>query len=111
MNKQTNTLCIILFTCLFVCLQVGLSDREQEDIFRLVSAVLWMGNISFEEDSSGKQTTSRVDKQGQEALANTANLLQLAPEDLHTALTSRIMTTTRGGAMGTVYQVRVIEYF
>ena len=88
-----------------MCLQVGLSEREQEDIFRLVAAVLWMGNISFEEDTSGKQTTSRVDKHGQEALANTSQLLQLSPEDLHTALTSRVMTTTRGGAMGTVYQV------
>ena len=65
-----------------------------------------MGNISFEEDSSGKQAISKVDKKGQEALTNTAALLQLEQGDLHTALTSRVMTTTRGGAMGTVYQVQ-----
>ena len=67
-----------------------------------------MGNITFEEDNSGKQTISRVNKHGQDALVNTASLLQLSPEDLHTALTSRVMTTTRGGAMGTVYQVSSI---
>ena len=64
-----------------------------------------MGNITFEEDTIGKQTGSKVDKKGQEALAITSRLLQLSPDDLQTSLTSRVMTTTRGGAMGTIYQV------
>lgn len=30
---------------------VGLSEEEQMDVYRLVSIVLWLGNLQFQEDN------------------------------------------------------------
>lgn len=37
---------------------VGLTAQEQSDIFRMLAAILWLGNVQFaEDDGSGSQIT------------------------------------------------------
>jgi len=32
---------------------IGLSQEEQDNIFRMLAAILWIGNVSFVEDDQG----------------------------------------------------------
>lgn len=32
---------------------IGLTQQEQDDIFRLIASILWIGNVQFREDASG----------------------------------------------------------
>lgn len=79
---------------------IGLSQEEQDDIFRILAAILWIGNITFKEDDSGNGQivdTSMTDF--------VAYLLQVNPASVVKALTVRIMETSRGGRRGSIYEV------
>ena len=59
----------------------------QKQVWLLLSAILWLGNVEF--DSAGDDSvTVRRD----EALANAAELLNLDEDELATALTERLLT-------------------
>ena len=81
---------------------VGLSPQEKADLFRVVAAVLHLGNVTFEEETSNKKGGSVIAGKSKLSLQGTANLLGLEPEELQRSLTSRVMTTTKGGAVGTI---------
>ncbi|SPO02159.1 probable myosin I heavy chain [Cephalotrichum gorgonifer] len=70
---------------------IGLSQAEQDEIFRMLAAVLWVGNIQFREDESGWAAvtdTSVVDF--------VAYLLEVTPERVISAITIRILTPRNG---------------
>ncbi|XWS36398.1 hypothetical protein CRYUN_Cryun20dG0082200 [Craigia yunnanensis] len=70
---------------------VGISEKEQEAIFRVVAAILHLGNIAFakgEEDSSILQ-----DDKSKFHLQMTAELLMCDPQALEVALCKRVMIT------------------
>ncbi|OMO78429.1 IQ motif, EF-hand binding site [Corchorus capsularis] len=70
---------------------VGISEKEQEAIFRVVAAILHLGNIAFakgEEDSSMLQ-----DDESKFHLQMTAELLMCDPQALEVALCERVMIT------------------
>ncbi|KAL9381793.1 hypothetical protein Peur_024828 [Populus x canadensis] len=71
---------------------VGISAREQEAIFRVVAAVLHIGNIDF---AKGKEVDSSVPKDDQSKfhLKTTAELLMCDPVALEDALCKRVMIT------------------
>ncbi|XP_011002934.1 PREDICTED: myosin-11 [Populus euphratica] len=71
---------------------VGISAREQEAIFRVVAAVLHIGNIDF---ARGKEVDSSVPKDDQAKfhLKTTAELLMCDPVALEDALCKRVMIT------------------
>ncbi|XP_034900466.1 myosin-9 isoform X1 [Populus alba] len=71
---------------------VGISAREQEAIFRVVAAVLHIGNIDF---AKGKEVDSSVPKDDQAKfhLKTTAELLMCDPVALEDALCKRVMIT------------------
>ncbi|KAI8340325.1 P-loop containing nucleoside triphosphate hydrolase protein [Chlamydoabsidia padenii] len=79
---------------------IGLQKSEQDEIFKLLATILWIGNLVFVEDDSGNAVISDGD------VANfVAYLLEVDAESLSKALTSRIMETQRGGRRGSVYEV------
>ncbi|CAO3600587.1 unnamed protein product [Absidia cylindrospora] len=79
---------------------IGLQKSEQDEIFKLLATVLWIGNLVFVEDDSGNAAIADGD------VANfVAYLLEVDSEALSKALTSRIMETQRGGRRGSVYEV------
>ncbi|SMN18848.1 similar to Saccharomyces cerevisiae YMR109W MYO5 One of two type I myosins [Maudiozyma saulgeensis] len=79
---------------------IGLSQDEQDQIFRMLAAILWIGNISFEENEEGNaqvRDTSVTDF--------VAYLLQVDAQILIKALVERVMETSHGMRRGSVYHV------
>ena len=79
---------------------IGLSQNEQDEIFRMLATILWLGNVSFGEDNSGNAAI--VD---QSVVDFFAYLLEVDSAHVNKALTSRIVETSRGGRRGSVYDV------
>lgn len=79
---------------------IGLSQNEQDDIFRMLSAILWLGNILFVENDSGN---AQVTDPG--VVDFVAYLLEVESAQVNKALTIRIVETSRGGRRGSVYEV------
>ena len=79
---------------------IGLSEHEQNEIFRMISAILWLGNIVFVENEDGN-----AQPDDGETLEFIAYLLQVSKQSLEKAVTCRVMETQRGGRRGSVYEV------
>ncbi|KAL3520939.1 hypothetical protein ACH5RR_019088 [Cinchona calisaya] len=71
---------------------VGISAKEQEAIFRVVAAILHIGNIDF---AKGKEIDSSIlrDEKSKFHLKTTAELLMCDPVSLEDALLKRVMIT------------------
>ncbi|KAI8979236.1 P-loop containing nucleoside triphosphate hydrolase protein [Mycotypha africana] len=79
---------------------IGLQKHEQDEIFKILAIILWLGNILFVEDDNGTAAISDMD------VANfIAYLFMVDADSLSKALTSRVMETQRGGRRGSVYEV------
>ncbi|KAK9275460.1 hypothetical protein L1049_022727 [Liquidambar formosana] len=71
---------------------VGISEEEQESIFRVVAAILHLGNINF---AKGEEIDSSVvkDEKSRFHLNITAELLKCDAKNLEDALIKRVMVT------------------
>lgn len=70
---------------------IGLSQPEQDQIFRMLSAVLWIGNIQFQEDQEGyAEVTDRS------VVEFVAYLLEVTADQVINAITIRILTPRNG---------------
>ncbi|KAK5267908.1 class II myosin, partial [Exophiala xenobiotica] len=79
---------------------IGLAKAEQDNIFRMLAAVLWIGNITFRENDQGG-----VDISDQSVVDFVAYLLEVESAHVHKALTVRIVETARGGGRrGSIYE-------
>jgi myosin-1 len=79
---------------------IGLSQSEQDNIFRMLAAILWLGNVSFTEDDSGNAAIADLS-----VVDFVAYLLEVDAAHVNKALTLRIVETSRGGRRGSVYEV------
>jgi len=79
---------------------IGMSQAEQDDVFRMLAAILWIGNISFVENDEGNSAIA-----DQSVIDFVAYLLEVESAHVHRALTIRVMETSRGGRRGSVYDV------
>lgn len=79
---------------------IGLPQTEQDNIFRMLAAILWLGNITFREDEQGNAAV--VD---QSVVDFFAYLLEVEARHVNKALVIRVMETSRGGRRGSVYDV------
>ncbi|PKY07119.1 myosin-1 [Aspergillus campestris IBT 28561] len=79
---------------------IGMTEAEQDDVFRMLAAILWIGNVQFREDDSGKTVIT-----DQSVVNFVAYLLEVDAEQVNKALTIRIMETARGGRRGSIYEV------
>ena len=79
---------------------IGLAKAEQDNIFRILAAILWLGNITFaENDQEG------VDISDQSVVDFVAYLLEVDSAHVNKALTVRIVETARGGGRrGSIYE-------
>lgn len=79
---------------------IGMSQAEQDEVFRMLSAILWLGNCSFGEDDQGNSAI-----QDQSVVDFVAYLLEVESKHVNKVLTTRIVETSRGGRRGSVYDV------
>lgn len=71
--------------------KVGFSAEEKANIFKVVAAVLHVGNIAFE-DSGDKDGGSVMSSKSANSLNIAARLLDVSPEELKMSLTTRMMS-------------------
>ncbi|SCW00690.1 LAFE_0C09802g1_1 [Lachancea fermentati] len=79
---------------------IGITQQEQDEIFRMLASILWIGNISFVENEEGNaqvRDTSVTDF--------VAYLLQIDAQLLVKSLVERVMETSHGMRRGSVYHV------
>ncbi|SCU90050.1 LANO_0D07404g1_1 [Lachancea nothofagi CBS 11611] len=79
---------------------IGISQQEQDEMFRCLAAVLWIGNVSFMDNDEGNaqvRDTSVTDF--------VAYLLQVDSQLLCQSLVERVMETNHGMKRGSVYHV------
>lgn len=70
---------------------IGLTQAEQDEIFRMLAAILWIGNIQFQEDQSGyAEVTDRS------VVEFVAYLMETTPDQVIHAITIRILTPRNG---------------
>lgn len=79
---------------------IGIPESEQDDIYRMLACILWLGNVTFVEDDQGNAAIA-----DQSVIDFVAYLLEVESPDVHRALTIRIVETSRGGRRGSVYDV------
>ncbi|CAG8974101.1 hypothetical protein HYALB_00011623 [Hymenoscyphus albidus] len=70
---------------------IGLTQGEQDEIFRMLAAILWTGNIQFAEDKDGNAAVT-----DQSVVDFLAYLLEVDPQQLISAITIRILTPRNG---------------
>jgi myosin-1 len=79
---------------------IGLAQAEQDNIFRILAAILWLGNVQFTEDDQSHATIT-----DQSIVDFFAYLLEVDSAQVNKALTIRVVETARGGRRGSVYEV------
>jgi len=70
---------------------VGVSKEDQKNIFRLVAAVLHIGNINFKAKSGGESCS--VSSSSSKEVEKAAKLLHVRPKDLQRAITHRTISS------------------
>lgn len=79
---------------------IGLSQGEQDEIFRMLAAILWIGNISYRENDEGNAEVA-----DQSVIDFVAYLLEVDSAAVNKAMTNRTIETSRGGRRGSAYDV------
>ncbi|KAH2983442.1 hypothetical protein KXV25_001813 [Aspergillus fumigatus] len=79
---------------------IGMTEGEQDEVFRMLAAILWIGNVQFAEDDSGNAVIT-----DQPVVDYVAYLLEVDAAQVNKAFTIRVMETARGGRRGSVYEV------
>ena len=76
---------------------IGLTQQEQDNIFRMLALILWIGNISFVEDENGNAAIR------DDSVTNfAAYLLDVNPEILK-KLSLKTIETSHGMRRGSTY--------
>ncbi|QUC23686.1 uncharacterized protein UV8b_07927 [Ustilaginoidea virens] len=70
---------------------IGLGQSEQDEIFRMLAAILWIGNVQFREDDNGYAAVA-----DQSVVDFVAYLLEVTPDQIIHAITIRILTPRNG---------------
>ncbi|KAI1289038.1 P-loop containing nucleoside triphosphate hydrolase protein [Xylaria venustula] len=70
---------------------IGLSQSEQDEVFRMLAAILWAGNIQFTEDEDRYAVVK-----DQSVVDFLAYLLEVTPDALIKAITIRVLTPRSG---------------
>jgi myosin-1 len=79
---------------------IGLSAEEQSEIFRMLSIILWLGNVQYREMDDGNAAISDLGVPD-----FIAYLMDVDGAQVQKVLTTKVVETQRGGRRGSVYDV------
>ena len=74
---------------------LGFSEEEIYSITCVLAGILHIGNLQFENDDGGEDT-SRIDGMSYEALESSSNILGISKDELATGLTEKLVKAGRG---------------
>ena len=74
---------------------IGITAGEQDDIFRSLATILWLGNVEFKEGDDGNAYIA-----DESVPAFVAYLMEVDAATVTKVLTSRVVETQRGGKRG-----------
>lgn len=74
---------------------IGITAAEQDNILRMLAAILWLGNVAFADGDEGNAYVK-----DESVPAFVAYLLEVDAATVTKVLTSRVMETQRGGRRG-----------
>ncbi|KAF9186641.1 class II myosin [Haplosporangium sp. Z 767] len=78
---------------------IGLSQQEQDEIFRMLAIILWLGNVQFtENDNDSAQITDN------DVITFIAYIMEVDADALIKTLTTRVVETQRGGRRGSIFE-------
>jgi myosin I len=78
---------------------IGITQAEQDAVKGMVAAIMWLGNVDYQETSGKAKITD------QSSVQFVAGLLQVPQQFLSEALEQRTMQTSHGMKRGTTYKV------
>ncbi|KAK9240642.1 P-loop containing nucleoside triphosphate hydrolase protein [Lipomyces kononenkoae] len=79
---------------------IGLHATEQDEIFKILAIILWLGNVAFVENAEGNASIRDMS-----VPKFVGYLMSVEAAAVEKALTSRIVETSHGGRRGSVYEV------
>ncbi|OZJ01921.1 Myosin-1, partial [Bifiguratus adelaidae] len=79
---------------------IGMPKSEQDEIFKMLAIILWLGNVQFAEGDDGNAVIA-----DQDVTKFIAYLMDVDADLLNKALVTRVMETQRGGRRGSIYDV------
>lgn len=79
---------------------IGLSAEEQNDIFRMLATVLWLGNVQYTEKDDGNAQVA--DPSVTEFIGY---LMETDAALVEKVMTTKTVETQRGGRRGSIYDV------
>ncbi|KAI9512881.1 myosin class I heavy chain [Russula earlei] len=79
---------------------IGLSAEEQNEIFRMLAIILWLGNVQYDEMDDGNAAISDIGVPD-----FIAYLMEVDSAHVQKVLTSKVVETQRGGRRGSIYDV------
>ncbi|ORY80358.1 P-loop containing nucleoside triphosphate hydrolase protein [Protomyces lactucae-debilis] len=79
---------------------IGMTQAEQDEVFRVLATILWIGNVQFKENQEGNAAVA------DEGVTNfVAYLMEVDASLVCKAITTRTIETARGGRRGSSYEV------
>ncbi|EMR11363.1 hypothetical protein PNEG_00390 [Pneumocystis murina B123] len=79
---------------------IGLTLSDKDNIFKMLSIILWLGNIQFQEDKEGNAVIY------DDAVTKfIAYLMEVDEKSINKALTSRVLETQKSGRRRSIYDV------
>ncbi|KAF8640535.1 hypothetical protein AX17_000197 [Amanita inopinata Kibby_2008] len=79
---------------------IGLSQHEQDEIFRMLAIILWLGNVQFEEMDDGNARVADTN-----VTDFIAYLMEADSALVQKVMTTKVVETQRGGRRGSIYDV------
>lgn len=91
---------------------IGLTNEEQSQIFRMLAAILWLGNVQFDEKDDGnaqvcvlsfycfKSSLSFIKVSDTSVTDFVAYLLEVDTAQVEKVMTTKVVETQRGGRRG-----------
>lgn len=88
--------------------KLGFSDQDKEEIWKVLIAILLIGNIQFEEAARPKEQPARIVNAG--LVKQVAQLLGLTPDDFRNALCSQNFRSGRGSTVAVFMDAKQAKF-
>ncbi|KAB7494072.1 Unconventional myosin-XIX [Armadillidium nasatum] len=84
--------------------KIGIPNNIEKDIYRVVAAIMFLGNISFQPSSDSESWTFSTNEVSQKSLARACHLLRVTKETLQNTFTKKKISVSLGKETSVIYK-------